>query len=594
MDDVRLYYDLNPRRGNTQHYDNLSSPLKNNEHRNPVIISQKGNSPNNSWIPLSNFSDKSSQTFILNNDNNTKTIIKTQPIIIDDNDNNTTIIKDDNKPVEPIIVLNNVNIDDEKSGIEPIEGKTEIQQYPITDIYDHQIELSLGEVEELKYNEISLKDKIDWNHHIELPTNSPITNYYDNFINIYTKGLPHNKDGYVDIIEINKLILAIKNKNKELLSLVNGSLLDPSAIWSEDLIGNPINTYIYSKPHNFCSGIITNDMIELYSMSLVRDVIFDDFPINSLISELCEITCSTPYNIFRGPMYGDLQGYYISQFLLNKSHKMLLPNKDYNINWNNIIDIQSKNQIKTPINGPIRQISTGRDLASYIYSVNPFEPYINTLEQLINLSEMNKYLNFGLIDIQSIITLVGRNALLVAWNIKWNNLVLRPEALGIEISRCFREKKNKSGLSIKLLNHEILNKVYKINSSRLLSQCYMEGSPNCPSAPSEEGVLAGACITVLKFYFASILKKEIDIIYPIDIGCKSCVIDELHKLASNIALSTVWAGTNYRHCAISGLKLGEKVAISCLKDIVMRYTDTTSIKFPSFNNKEIIISNKFI
>jgi hypothetical protein len=54
---------------------------------------------------------------------------------------------------------------------------------------------------------------------------------------------------------------------------------------------------------------------------------------------------------------------------------------------------------------------------------------------------------------------------------------------------------------------------------------------------------------------------------------------ELNKLASNIALGRDAAGVHYRSDGVEGIKLGEAIAISILRDTAMLYNEV----FPGFS-----------
>ena len=152
---------------------------------------------------------------------------------------------------------------------------------------------------------------------------------------LFTKGLPHDKEGLVDKMMMNKLLEALKYRdNNKLAKLGNIKLVDPSAAWSNDIIGACSNTYPYTN-----TKINPADMVELYCMSLARDIKFSHYIMSSIIddcrkylnsaklysrhkeryflSESNQIPSNkvTHDNIFRGPMCADLQGSYISQFL---------------------------------------------------------------------------------------------------------------------------------------------------------------------------------------------------------------------------------------------------------------------------------------
>jgi hypothetical protein len=54
---------------------------------------------------------------------------------------------------------------------------------------------------------------------------------------------------------------------------------------------------------------------------------------------------------------------------------------------------------------------------------------------------------------------------------------------------------------------------------------------------------------------------------------------ELNKLGSNIALGRDAAGVHYRSDGVEGIKLGEAIAISILRDTAMLYNEV----FPGFS-----------
>lgn len=52
-----------------------------------------------------------------------------------------------------------------------------------------------------------------------------------------------------------------------------------------------------------------------------------------------------------------------------------------------------------------------------------------------------------------------------------------------------------------ILNSQGLQQSFNMYGTWLLSQAFPEGSPAHPAYPTEHGTVAGACITVLKFFF---------------------------------------------------------------------------------------------
>jgi hypothetical protein len=465
-------------------------------------------------------------------------------------------------------------------------------------------------------------------------------NICDRYINIYSKGLPHDNEGYVDKHEIRKLIKAVRDKNTEKLSYIKlGSelkLVNPSAAWSNDIIGSCSDIYRYSSLPNINSEWMAAEMSELYCMSLSRDVPFDKYISSPIIEDCCGYLNSLklyPHvdghvsfdNIFRGPMYGDLHGPYISQFLyrdiiteglvLKQKYITDLEGHDFIKTWDNAISAQN-GKIESSLDKAFRRnmpryIVTGRDLSCRVHNDDHSTLFYNACIILMDLKvPMNpgilklssnnhvetNFINFGKPDIHSMLSIVGRSALLAIWNIKWNELFIRPEAFGIEIERVFKNKENLYGISPNLLKNASLVAVRSKNGNVLLSQSYPEGSPLYPSTPSSHGAIGGACATVLKFFFNA--DCEMDIYEPNDdgqdlmnIGKKTTVYDEINKLASNVSIGRSWAGVNYHMDTIMGLKMGEKIAVECLKDMVHRYPMNVEISFKSFSDKIITISN---
>jgi hypothetical protein len=442
-------------------------------------------------------------------------------------------------------------------------------------------------------------------------------------------------NGFVDNDMMGRLVNAIKRRDINLLSNVGNKvkLINPSAAWSSDFIGGYNNTYRYSKLPPLHSDIIASDMTELYCMSLVRDVPFNQYRKYPIIKDCCEYLNSLelvqssrrtetykidPYNIFRGPI--DLPGPYISQFLYKdiiiggfpqiQKYPTYPSGYDFMKTWSTAISAQNGDIDESlPIhrNRP-RYIMTGRDLACYVHHNEPFQTFHNTCVMLMDMGvPMNKgikelssekhFVNFGKPDIQSAISMIGRNALLAAWYVKWNTMFLRPEALGIEIERIFMDKHNIYNISAELLRNPVLNAIRSQNGNVLLSQVYPEGSPLHPSTPSDQAAVAGACVTVLKFFFNT--NYEINIYEPdiegqniIDTGKLSTVDDELNKLALNIGFGSNWAGIHYRMDILRGIKLGQSVAISCLNDLIHRYPLNIDISFRKFNNKIVTIKSR--
>jgi hypothetical protein len=263
-----------------------------------------------------------------------------------------------------------------------------------------------------------------------------------------------------------------------------------------------------------------------------------------------------------------------------------------------------------PIRQEPRYIITGRDLAEFVHN-DTYECYTNAcnilmdwkvpfnpgLQQTLKDNPTERFfINCGKPDMLAAITMIGRNSLLAAWNHKWNDMMLRPEAYGIEVERVFKDKRNRYGVAPDLLRNPVLQAIISKFDSHLLTQVYPEGCPLHPSTPAGHAAIAGACITVLKFFFEErfvidIYEPDSDGVNLLLTGQKASILDELHKLAYNISIGRNWAGVHYYMDSIRGLELGESVAIDSLKDLICRYPHKTNITFTRFNGTSITISS---
>jgi len=135
----------------------------------------------------------------------------------------------------------------------------------------------------------------------------------------------------------------------------------------------------------------------------------------------------------------------------------------------------------------------------------------------------------------------------------------------------------------------------------LLPQAYPEGAPLHPSYPSGHATFAGAYITVLKAIFddralfSSLYnpvqpdpKNASKLIQLLNEGEDRMTIGgELNKLAANIAFGRNFAGIHYRADADYGMRLGESLALSFLKDKAHTIADFNGFELTSLDGKRI-------
>lgn len=255
------------------------------------------------------------------------------------------------------------------------------------------------------------------------PTNDDEERYEDRIAN-FTKGLPHNELGEVDLTAYQELVAAVESGDPadfEAITLGGErQFIEPQAALGTTLAGFDPHAPSIEPPPRFDSAEQASEAAELYWMALARDVPFQEYDQTEVTQAAAddlsafsecpgptqngEITTET---LFRGNVPGATTGPYVSQFLLRpvpegtleKDQRTLTgePGVDYlteydewlaNINGETFAPVDPDIPIEaeegqTPI-GDIqefdderRYIRTGRDLAAYVQRDVMYMPYIN-------------------------------------------------------------------------------------------------------------------------------------------------------------------------------------------------------------------------
>ena len=141
----------------------------------------------------------------------------------------------------------------------------------------------------------------------------------------------------------------------------------------------------------------------------------------------------------------------------------------------------------------------------------------------------------------------------------------------------------------------------------LLPQAYPDGSPTHPSYPGGHAVTAGSNATVLKAYFdeRAVITNPVrpdpadptqltrvpsaELAQPLTVG------GEIDKLATNVALARSWAGIHYRSDTATGLRVGERIAVSVLRDRLQQrpaeaYGAPGQFQFTTFDGDRVTVS----
>lgn len=453
----------------------------------------------------------------------------------------------------------------------------------------------------------------------------------------FTKGLPTTQLGEVEPGAYETLVRAIESgKHADFERAARGSgrrLTNPQAGYAFCLEGGDPHRFACPPAPSFSSEAMALEMSEMYWLALARDIPFRDYGTSLLIQQAASELKTTPRAVFRGPTLGDLDGPYISQFLVRpvqtvstvfeQRYRSPMPANDFMTTYSEWLQIQNgvppwREYVwdETP-----RYIRNGRDLAEWVHYDFLFQAFLNAALILLNyrpesvlnenrsvLSEMNPYKHskiqdgfatFGLAQVVDWLGRVTTAALKVAWAQKW--LVhrrLRPEAFAGRIHQSKTQE-----VSYPIHGDILSSAAVQLTSERwgsyLLPQAYPEGSPLHPSYPGGHATVAGACSVVLKAMFDE-SALMVDCVHasadgqslePCPSGFVPTIGNEINKLAFNIAMGRSYAGIHYRSDSMSGMRLGEDVAISILQDLVLTCTeDFDGFAFTRFDGTQVRIN----
>jgi hypothetical protein len=470
----------------------------------------------------------------------------------------------------------------------------------------------------------------------------------------YTKALPHDGFGRVDLTAYQTFKTALKSGEfSDFEKIIMGgtrTLNGPQGGLAFCL--DALDNAQFGQPQVPPAPPIASDqnateLLEHYWASLLRDVAFTDYPSNFLVAQAAAELGSqltylgprdssghvTPDLLFRGGFPGETLGPYISQFFLqptffgsqpiNQQQLTYLPNIDYGTSFADWLTIQNGNStgLQNKVDPQFRYRRNGRDLAAFTHvdvlyqayftaflvlagigaPLNPGNPYIGSRTE-------NGFGTFGGPDIAGTLTAVATVALNAVWYQKWFvHLRPRPEAIGglVHLIKTGQGAKTDVQLSNVILNSQGLQQSYnKYNRTTwLLSQAYPEGSPTHPSYPTGHGVVGGACISVLKFFFDG------DFVIPNPVVPTSdglslapytgsdagqlTVNGELNKLGHNVSFGHgIHAGIHWRSDTDTSLLLGEAVALSFLRNRAQTYNEPFTVDLTKFDGTISTISNQ--
>ena len=408
---------------------------------------------------------------------------------------------------------------------------------------------------------------------------------------------------------------------------------------------NQIDQIVVPPAPAVASEAYGTELVELYWASLLRDVAFTDYSSNDIAAQAAaELTSMpayagprdgagnvTPDLLFRGPYAGDTLGPYLSQFYLQPTYMgvqpigqqmvTVAPDSDFMTDPTTFLQVQ--NGIDTGVSlqydPQLRYLHDGRGLCSFTHvdvlfqtfftaylvlgfmnaPVNPGNPYVNSTKQ-------NGFGTFGGPDFAASLATAARYALNNVWYQKWwIHLRHRPESGGGLVRQILQGFGNTidGHPNSNVLNSQAVQNSFSKYGDYFLAQSFPEGSPTHPAYPTGHGTVAGACITVLKFFFDGNFVVPNPMIatndglslvpYTGDDAGQLTVNGELNKLANNVSYGHgIHAGIHWRSDTSSSVQLGEAVAISMLQDRAATYAEKFTVSLTKIDGTTATISNQ--
>ena len=477
----------------------------------------------------------------------------------------------------------------------------------------------------------------------------------------YTKALLQEGPGRVNLNAYHSFKTALRSGNPEdFEDIIMGGgrkLIGPQGGLAFDLEGCDSQKF-GNAPAPFCQETVVivppapalasaaygTELIELYWASLLRDVPFTQYPSNPVAAQAArELTGLPDYAgpsnrgqvapdlLFRGAFPGETIGPYLSQFFITPTFFGQQPISQQQVTYQQNVDYLTdpsswaliQNGGSTGLqNQDAPQpccVHSGRDLSAWTHTDVLYQGYfvaflvLNTIGAPANPGSMYSnsrtqagFATFGGPHCSGMLGEVAYRALERSWYQKWFvHRRHRPESGGgiVQLIKTGQGNSIDGSLNKNVLNSRAVQSSFNKYGSYLLSQAFPEGSPTHPSYPTGHGVVAGACITILKFFFDSNFVIPNPLV-PADDGLslvpytgpdrnQITVNGELNKLAHNITFGHgIHAGIHWRSDSDVSMVLGEATAISFLQDQAETFNEKFTIRFTKLDGTTATISNQ--
>jgi hypothetical protein len=477
----------------------------------------------------------------------------------------------------------------------------------------------------------------------------------------YTKSILQDGPGRVNLNAYESFMDALQSgKPADFENIIMGGarkLTDPQAGLAFDLEGtysrqfgntpcprNQETMVVVPPAPAMASAAYGTELIEMYWGSLLRDVPFTEYPSNPVAAQAAHELSGqpdyagprsggkvTPDVLFRGGFPGETVGPYISQFFITPTFLGQQPisqqqmtyqaNADYLTDTTSWALIQNGGStgLQNQIDPQLHFEHCGRDLAAWTHVDVLYQAYfvaylvLNSIGAPVNPGNMYTnsrtqvgFATFGGPHFAALLGEVACRALERSWYQKWFvHRRHRPESGGgiVELIRTGKGSSINGSLNDNVLNSQALQSSFNKYGSYLLSQAFPEGSPTHPSYPTGHGVVAGACITILKFFFDGDFVLP-DPLVPADDGLslvpytgsdrnQITVNGELNKLAHNVSFGHgIHAGIHWRSDTDVSMVLGEATAISILQDQAQTFNEKFTVHLTKLDGNTATISNQ--
>ncbi|HUG82381.1 MAG TPA: vanadium-dependent haloperoxidase, partial [Bryobacterales bacterium] len=384
---------------------------------------------------------------------------------------------------------------------------------------------------------------------------------YSNKIGSFSKGLPHNGRGEVNLDAYQRLRDALRSEKPEDFELIPlGSpdpvrqrrLVNPQASMAFDLQGTDSHQLVIPPAPAFASAETAGEMVELYWQALLRDVPFTEYGWSSLatgaVTELSGLSdfrgpkqngSVTPDTLFRGLTPGDLSGPYISQFLwkavpfgaqfVEQRMRCTRAGICYGTNLQEWLAMQNGS---APVRAAQYELQRrypvcGRDLAEWVHMDVLYQAYFNAALILtappdpkddvtgggmgapvdpgnpyVSSRTQDGFGTFGMPHWMALLAEVSSRALKAVWFQKWQvHRRPRPEEYGGRVHHMRLSSVFNYPVHAEALHSAAVEMTFRQHGTCLLPLAFPEGSPLHPAYGAGHATVAGACVTIVKAFF---------------------------------------------------------------------------------------------